>query len=103
MGINIIAPPMWMLVREGQHGIEPSTYARRARRAGLDIIAWTFERSAPLVNDGAWYHQTTDNLVNNDGDKMVTLDVLARDVGIRGIFSDWAAPVTYYANCMGLR
>jgi glycerophosphoryl diester phosphodiesterase len=30
------------------------------------------------------------------------LDVLAKDVGIRGIFSDWAAKVTYYANCMGL-
>jgi glycerophosphoryl diester phosphodiesterase len=32
---------------------------------------------------------------------MVTLDVLAKQVGIRGIFSDWSATVTYYANCMG--
>jgi glycerophosphoryl diester phosphodiesterase len=31
------------------------------------------------------------------------LDVLVRDVGIRGIFTDWAATVTYYANCMGLK
>jgi glycerophosphoryl diester phosphodiesterase len=31
------------------------------------------------------------------------LDVLARKVGIEGIFSDWPATVTYYANCMGLR
>ena len=30
------------------------------------------------------------------------LDVLAKDVKIRGIFSDWPATVTYYANCMGL-
>jgi glycerophosphoryl diester phosphodiesterase len=30
------------------------------------------------------------------------LDVLAKDVGIKGIFSDWPATVTYYANCMGL-
>jgi glycerophosphoryl diester phosphodiesterase len=28
--------------------------------------------------------------------------VLAKDVGIMGIFSDWPATVTYYANCMGL-
>ena len=28
------------------------------------------------------------------------LDVLARQVGILGIFSDWPATVTYYANCM---
>jgi glycerophosphoryl diester phosphodiesterase len=29
--------------------------------------------------------------------------VLARKVGILGIFSDWPATVTYYANCMGLK
>jgi len=33
---------------------------------------------------------------------MVTLDVLAQQVGIEGIFSDWPATVTYYASCMGL-
>lgn len=32
----------------------------------------------------------------------LALDVLAKDVGILGIFSDWPATVTYYANCMGL-
>ena len=31
------------------------------------------------------------------------IDVLARQVGILGVFSDWAAPVTYYANCMGMK
>ena len=30
------------------------------------------------------------------------LHVLAQEVGILGIFSDWPATVTYYANCMGL-
>ena len=30
------------------------------------------------------------------------LHVLAQDVGIEGIFSDWPATTTYYANCMGL-
>ena len=28
------------------------------------------------------------------------LDVLAQDVGVEGVFSDWPATVTYYANCM---
>lgn len=32
-----------------------------------------------------------------------SLDVLARRVGILGIFSDWPATVTYYANCMNLK
>jgi glycerophosphoryl diester phosphodiesterase len=29
--------------------------------------------------------------------------VLAKEVGVLGVFSDWAAPVTYYANCMGFK
>ena len=41
--------------------------------------------------------------IKRDGDVMKVLDVLARDVGIRGSFSDCAATVTYYANCMGVR
>jgi glycerophosphoryl diester phosphodiesterase len=34
---------------------------------------------------------------------MQVLDVLAREVGILGIFSDWPATTTFYANCAGLR
>jgi hypothetical protein len=49
-----------------------------------------------------FYYQTTLDALHNDGDILVTLDVLARQVGILGIFSDWSATVTYYANCMGL-
>jgi glycerophosphoryl diester phosphodiesterase len=33
---------------------------------------------------------------------LVVLDVLARQVGLGGIFTDWPATVTYYANCTGL-
>jgi glycerophosphoryl diester phosphodiesterase len=31
------------------------------------------------------------------------LDVLAKEVGIIGIFSDWPATTTFYANCANLR
>jgi glycerophosphoryl diester phosphodiesterase len=31
------------------------------------------------------------------------LDVLARQVRILGIFSDWPATVSYYASCMDLK
>jgi hypothetical protein len=41
-------------------------------------------------------------VINNSGDMLNVLDVLAKDVGIRGIFSDWPATVTFYANCMGI-
>jgi glycerophosphoryl diester phosphodiesterase len=28
------------------------------------------------------------------------LDVLAQDVGVEGVFSDWPATTTFYAYCM---
>ncbi len=103
-GIKIIAPPMWMLVGlNDKNDIVPSTYAKAAREAGLDIITWTIERSGPLNKGGGWYYQTAKAAIDNDGDMLTKLDVLARQVKVRGIFSDWPATVTYYANCMGLK
>ncbi len=97
-GVEIIAPPMWMLVKTEGEKIKPSIYAEKAKEAGLDIITWTLERSGLLKNGGGWYYQTS--ITNNDGDTMEMLDVLAKDVGIIGIFSDWPATITFYANCM---
>jgi glycerophosphoryl diester phosphodiesterase len=42
------------------------------------------------------------NVTNNEGDMYTVLDVLARQVGIKAMFSDWPATVTYYANCFWL-
>jgi glycerophosphoryl diester phosphodiesterase len=38
----------------------------------------------------------------NEGVAMEALDVLGRQVGVLGVFSDWPA-TTFYANCAGLR
>jgi len=103
-GVNIIAPPMWMLMAlDRKNEIIPSTYAMYAKAAGLDIITWTLERSGLLKNGGGFYYQSVTDGIDNDGDAYVALDVLAQDVGILGIFSDWPATVTYYANCKGLK
>ncbi|MCP4350768.1 MAG: glycerophosphodiester phosphodiesterase [Desulfobacterales bacterium] len=101
--VRIIAPPMWMLLTVDKNGkIIASEYAERAKAAGLDIITWTLERSGLLKDGGGWYYQTMKGAINNDGDMLTALDVLAQDVGILGIFSDWPATVTFYANCKGL-
>jgi glycerophosphoryl diester phosphodiesterase len=102
-GVEIIAPPMWMLVTlDDDKQIVPSPYAEAAREAGLDIITWTLERSGPLGGGGGYYYQSISDAIDGDGDMLELLDVLAKEVEIRGIFSDWPATVTYYANCMGL-
>jgi glycerophosphoryl diester phosphodiesterase len=104
-GVNIWAPPTFaLLALDGQNRIVPSQAARDAKAAGLDIITWTLERSGILADgNNGFYYQTIDAAIKREGDLFTVLDVLARQVGIRGVFSDWAAPVTYYANCMGLK
>ena len=102
--VRIIAPPTWMLVTlDGNNTIAPSEYAIAAKAAGLGIITWTLERSGLLTSGGGWYYQSISAAINNDGDMYQLLDVLAKDIGILGIFSDWPASVTYYANCMKLK
>lgn len=102
-GIRYLAPPLWFLVRGGDDGRpEPSTYAKAARAAGLDLIAWTLERSGSLAKGGGWYYQTVADITDDDGDALVLLHVLAKEVGVVGVFSDWPATTTYYANCLGI-
>ena len=102
MGVRILAPPLWMFVRPGPDGtIEPSTYARAAKHAGLNLIAWSLERSGPLKDGGGYYYQSIKPVVTGDGDMLRLLDVLHGQVGVLGVFSDWPATTTFYANCVG--
>ncbi len=112
-GVRVIGPPLWMLLDVDDGIIVPSAYASAANRAGLDIVTWSLERSGPLSGGGGYYFQTLNGLnrdtnnpqpavISKDGDLYTVLDVLAREVGVKGVFSDWPGTVTYYANCMGL-
>lgn len=106
LGINIVGPPTFALVTvNGRNRIVPSDYARNAKAANLDIITWTLERSGVLASraENEFYYQTVSPAITREGDTLRLLDVLARDVGVRGIFTDWAATVSYYANCVGLK
>ena len=38
--------------------------------------------------------------MTGEGQMLQALHVLANDVGVRGVFSDWPGTVTYYANCL---
>lgn len=102
MGVNYLAPPIWMMLAlDEDKQIVPSVYARAAKEAGLKLIAWTLERSGPLASGGGWYFQTVKDAMDSDGKLYEVLNVLSEGVGVEGVFSDWPATVTYYANCMG--
>jgi glycerophosphoryl diester phosphodiesterase len=105
-GVKIISPSIWQLVTadNATQTIVPSSYAIAAKKAGLEIITWSFERSGPLeVGGGGYYYTGVNKLINNDGDEFTVIDVVAQQVGATKIFADWAATVTYYANCFGLK
>jgi glycerophosphoryl diester phosphodiesterase len=99
------APPTFaLLTLDGSNRIVASQWAHDAKEAGLDIITWTLERSGILADgNNGFYYQTIDQAIKREGDLYKVIDVLAKEVGILGVFSDWAAPVTFYANCMGLK
>ena len=79
-----------------------SYYANAANERGLGIITWTLERAGPGL--GGFYFDTTDGIVDlAEGDRFTLLHVLDKEVGILGIFSDWPATTTFYANCLGLK
>jgi glycerophosphoryl diester phosphodiesterase len=99
-GVNYLAPSINMLVTVKDGEIAASDYAMAAKEAGLNLITWTLERSGPLTTGGGWYYQSVAEAVDNDADYFTVLDVLAQDVGVEGVFSDWPATTTYYANCM---
>lgn len=107
-GVRIIAPPIPALLAIDANGrIVPSKLAKDLKTTGFDIISWSFERSDLRRGASAagFYYDfdPTGAAIRKDSDMYKALHVLAKDVGILGIFSDWPATVTYYANCMGLR
>jgi len=102
-GVMYMAPPMWMLLDlDSMSKMTMSTYASFIKDHGFEIITWTLERSGPLTTGGGWYYQSVTDVIDRDGDQFELLHALHKKVGIVGIFSDWPATTTFYANCMEL-
>ncbi|SDN11588.1 glycerophosphodiester phosphodiesterase family protein [Afipia sp. GAS231] len=103
-GVTILGPPIYaMLALNAEGKIVPSEYAKAAKSAGLDLIGWSLERDGPLNKGGAFYHSTVKAAIDRDGDTLTVLDVLAKQVGVRAMFSDWPGTTTFYASCMGMK
>jgi glycerophosphoryl diester phosphodiesterase len=107
-GVNIISPALPMLLAIGgpdNNTIVESEYSKAIKANGMDIIAWTFERSGPLATVKSreeYYFNTIANITHYDGQYFEVLDVLANQIGVKGLFTDWASTVTYFANCFDL-
>lgn len=102
LGVKNLAPATWLLVTNNNGKLVPSEFAKQAKANDFGLITWTIERSGLLKNGGGWYYTGINDITNNDGDVYTLVDVLAQQVGVKGIFSDWPTTTTYYANCHGL-
>ena len=103
-GVKLLGPPIYaMLALNAEGKIVPSEYAKAAKAAGLDLIGWSLERDGPLNKGGGFYHSTVKAAIDRDGDTLTVLDVLAKQGGVRAMFSDWPATTTFYASCMGMK
>src|ERR1700738_3014254 len=112
-GVKILAPPIYaMLALNAPGAIVPSEYAKAAKAAGLDLIGWSLARDGPLNKGGGFYHSSIKAAIaahdgratlDRDCHTLTVLDVLAKQVGVRAMFSDWPATTTFYASCMGMK
>jgi len=101
-GVPVLAPPTLLLANRTSANatIEVSNYASVALEMGFKIVTWSFERDGPLQQGGGFYN--TGLFADRDGFNYEFLDFMVKKANITGIFSDWPATVTFYANCMGL-
>src|SRR5262249_900482 len=93
-GVQIFAPPMNALLDVDAAGnVVPSQYALDIKAAGLKIISWSFERvdlTKGAAGKGSYYaFDPTGAAIRRDSDMYKALDVLAKQVKVIGMFSDW--------------
>jgi glycerophosphoryl diester phosphodiesterase len=102
-GVRIWAPAIFaLLALDAKGDIVPSRAALDARKAGLELVTWSLERSGVLhAGDNGLYYQTINPAISGESDVLRVLDVLAREVGVLAVFSDWPATASFYANCTG--
>lgn len=66
-GVRIMGPAFFALTElDAKKNIVPSAYAIAAKKAGLKLLPWSFERSGPLNTGGGYYYTLGKlNLLNN--------------------------------------
>ena len=98
-GVQKLAPPIWMLASVSEGQFVPTAYGRAARAAGLDLVTWTLERSGQPSVQEDWYFYGLSAAMDTEGQVFSLLEMLDKELGVVGVFSDWPATTTFYANC----
>jgi glycerophosphoryl diester phosphodiesterase len=106
-GVRIVAPSIPALLAVQGNRVVPSSLALELKAMGFEIITWSFERAdlrKGAASAGSYYDfDPAGAAIRKDSDMYKALDVLASDLKVIGVFSDWPATVSYYASCMKLK
>lgn len=100
-GVRTLAPPLWMLVTNELDQLGTTAYANAAKAQGFELITWSLERSGQpsRAENNNWYYQGFSDAIQTEGDVYLLLEILEVELGVRGVFSDWPATTTFFANC----
>ncbi|MEC7242559.1 MAG: glycerophosphodiester phosphodiesterase family protein [Myxococcota bacterium] len=98
-GVRTLAPPIWMLATATDSQFQPTAYGKAARAAGLNLVTWTLERSGQPSLKEDWYYFGLGPAMHSEGQVFALLDMLDRELDVVGVFSDWPATTTFFANC----
>ena len=104
-GVKILAPPIYTMLALNEQGRDRSVRIRQGRegcRSRSDRLVAGARRPA-RTKAAASITRSVKAAIDRDGDTLTVLDVLAKQVGVRGMFSDWPATTTFYASCMGMK
>ncbi len=102
-GVEVVAPPMWVLVTLEDGAIVPSKYAHEANAAGLKIITWTLERSGLLLDGGGWYYQVRRGPLYEGGFCTILRNVCRRCGGFLASGGSYFLAVVCNLSCRHLR
>ena len=100
-GVRTLAPPLWMLVKNELDQLGTTAYADAAKAQGFELVTWSLERSGQpsRAENNNWYYQGFSDAIQTEGDVYLLLEILEVELGVRGVFSDWPATTTFFANC----
>lgn len=88
LGVGIVAPPIFALIKHDEGEMVSSEYAAEAKEAGLEITTRNFERSGPLSRGGAYCYKNVNKTIRKDGDVFRVLDSIVRDLEAGRVFGD---------------
>jgi hypothetical protein len=92
MGVKIISPSYGNWVTEDGDSYEVTEFAKATAAAGMKLIGYTAERN--------YYRPAGQPYSDMEVNELQHIHAAAMKANVMGLFTDWPATLTFYANCV---